>query len=101
VKIALGAGAVAIIAVIAASSVVVFMRNSDKATLSDAGYARLFEQAVVNKTTIAVLDRWPKPPYQTFGDNFHNQYYEWLDARPKALYTLCFKGGLLEIKSSD
>jgi len=60
-------------------------------------FSALYNGAVVHQTHIAVLHRWPKPPYQTFRSGA-NQCYEWYD-RPVALYTLCFKDGILTDKA--
>ena len=99
-KIAFGVGAVAVIALVVAIGVWL-SSGSKKPALTDAAYAQLFSEAVVRKTRIGVLDQWPKPPYQTFRDNFHDQCFQWFDKGPKAVYTLCFKNGLLAIKSTD
>jgi hypothetical protein len=99
-RIAFGAGAVAIVALAVGLGVWLSTRGS-KPTLSNAAYAQLFGRAVVRETRIAVLDQWPKPPYQSFHDNFGDQCFQWFDRPAKALYTLCFKNGLLEIKSTE
>jgi hypothetical protein len=98
--IAVGAGAVAIVA-LAVGLGVWFSTRSTQPTLTSAAYAQLYSRAVVHKTRIRVLDQWPKPPYQSFHDNFDDQCFQWLDSPAKALYTLCFKRGLLAIKSTD
>jgi hypothetical protein len=64
---------------------------------SHAAYARLYEQAIVRATRISVLRKWPKPPYQTFRSGTRT-CYEWYDD-PVALYSLCFRNGLLVDKA--
>jgi hypothetical protein len=66
--------------------------HGKKAPPTSRVYAQLWASAVVGKTTIRVLDRWPKP-YQTYRDNEANQCYEWDDKG--LLYNLCFKHGKL------
>jgi hypothetical protein len=73
--------------------------GSNKPPPTHVEYARLFDRAVVQKTPISVLKQWPKP-YQTFGDNFQDRCFEWFD-RPNLVYTLCFKNGVLAIKSNE
>jgi hypothetical protein len=65
-------------------------------------YAELFARATAGKTTTAVLNDWPKPPYQSFSSPVSktqiDHCYEWYD-KPVALYTLCFtKAGVLDNK---
>jgi hypothetical protein len=100
-RIAVGAGAVAIVALAVGLGVWLSTQSTKPPPLTDVAYARLFNRAVVHRTRIDVLDQWPKPPYQTFHDNFRDQCFEWLDSPAKAVYTLCFKNGLLAIKSTE
>jgi hypothetical protein len=99
VKIVLGLGTLSLIA-LGVGITVWLTAGGNRPVLTHVAYARLFARAIVRETRIGVLDQWPKPPYQTFGDNFGNQCFEWFD-RPKVVYTLCFKNGLLAIKSSN
>jgi hypothetical protein len=98
-KILLGAAALAIIALVVGVSIWL-SSGSKKPPLTHVAYARLFGQAVVKKTRIGVVDQWPKPPYQTFGDNFRDQCFQWFD-RPTFVYTLCFKNGVLAFKTTS
>jgi hypothetical protein len=68
------------------------------APLSHAAYAQLYQAAVLQQTTIGVLARWPKPPYQSYRDGRGDQCFEWYD-KPVALYNLCFRHGLLVDKA--
>ena len=61
--------------------------------LNHRDYAALFGSAVVRQTKISYLKQWPKP-YQTYHDSYQHECYEWYD-KPIALYSLCFKNGLL------
>ena len=62
--------------------------GSSKHDLTSAQYLQLFERAEVGKTTLSVLDQWPKPPYQSFLSGA-NHCYEWFD-KPRNLIDLCF-----------
>lgn len=69
--------------------------------LSHAAYAHLYEAATIGKTTDAVLDKWPKPPYQRYHSGSGLLCYEWYD-KPVALYNLCFNGkGVLQDKAIE
>jgi hypothetical protein len=97
-KIILVAAAVAIIA-LAVGLTIWLTSGGSKKTTSHAEYARLFAAAVVGKTTISVVDQWPKPPYQDFHDGNGNHCFEWFDKPATGggtLYDLCFdKKGVL------
>jgi hypothetical protein len=74
-------------------------KKAPKATaLSHAAYAQLYTSAVLRQTTIAILARWPKPPYQSYRDGRGDRCFEWYD-KPVALYNLCFRNGLLVDKA--
>jgi hypothetical protein len=93
-RIVVGAVVLAVIALLV-GLIIALSPGNKKAPPTHAAYARLFQQAVVRKTRISVLDQWPKPPYQTFRGEGQDQCFEWLDQRV-ALYDLCFeKNGIL------
>jgi hypothetical protein len=73
-------------------------RQATTLQLSHAAYARLWQRTRVGEPTKAVLARWPKTPYQHYGDNLKDDCFEWFD-KPNFLYNLCFKGGVLRTKS--
>jgi hypothetical protein len=68
--------------------------------LTHAEYAHLYKSAVIGTTRIAVLDRWPKPPYQRYHDGKGDLCFEWFD-KPVALYNLCFKNDVLADKAIE
>jgi hypothetical protein len=79
--------------------------GSSSSTASHAEYARLFESAVLGKTTVSEVEKsWPQPPYQNFHDGTGNHCFEWFD-KPAVgngiLYDLCFgKNGVLVSKQT-
>jgi hypothetical protein len=44
-----------------------------------------------------VLARWPKIPYQHYKDNLQEDCYEW---QGENLYDLCFRNGVLALKTN-
>jgi hypothetical protein len=102
-KIVLAATVLASIGLAAGLVVWLTGGSSEKQTLSHAAYMQLFVRATPGKTTTAVLDTWPKPPYQDYHDGFQNHCYEWIDKaialQSIRLYNLCFKHGKLVSKS--
>ena len=66
--------------------------------LSHADYEELWRGTHVGDTKEAVLARWPKVPYQHYADNLKDDCYEWSD-EPSYLYNLCFKDGVLRLKT--
>ncbi len=74
--------------------------------LPDESYALLWAGTRVGQSETAVLARWPKPPYQHYGDGLAEDCYEWEDQaagpgnqQPAHLYNLCFKDGVLRLKT--
>jgi hypothetical protein len=67
--------------------------------LTHEAYALLYTDSVVHKTRISVLNKWPKPPYQTYHAG-QQRCFEWWD-KPVALYNLCFVKGLLSDKAIE
>lgn len=67
--------------------------------LSHRQYALLYLGAILHKTHISVLDKWPKPAYQHYRSGSQD-CYEWWD-KPIALYNLCFENGVLTIKAIE
>jgi hypothetical protein len=68
--------------------------------VSHAAYMQMYTAAVPGKTENSILDQWPKPPYQSYHDNFNDHCYQWID-KPVALYNLCFKDGKLVSKDLE
>jgi hypothetical protein len=104
-QIRIGVGVLVGAAVAVAVGLTVWLTRGDDApsTLSHTQYMRLFARAVPGETTTAVLENWPKPPYQDYHDGSRNHCYEWIDRsiplRSVRLYDLCFKSGKLVSKS--
>jgi hypothetical protein len=65
---------------------------------SHADYEVLWDETHVGDAKAAVLARWPKVPYQHYHDNLKDDCYEWSD-EPNYLYNLCFKDGVLRLKT--
>ena len=72
--------------------------GSGSKQLSHADYEELWRGTHVGDTKEAVLARWPKVPYQHYTDNLQDDCYEWSD-EPSYLYNLCFKDGVLRLKT--
>ena len=72
--------------------------SSGSKQLSHADYEELWRGTHVGETKAAVLARWPKVPYQHYADNLKDDCYEWSD-EPSYLYNLCFKDGVLRLKT--
>jgi hypothetical protein len=66
--------------------------------LSHADYEVLWDETHIGDAKAAVLARWPKVPYQHYRDNLKDDCYEWSD-EPNYLYNLCFKDGVLRLKT--
>jgi hypothetical protein len=80
--------------------------GSSSAVLPDESYAILWAGTRVGQSESSVLARWPKKPYQHYGDGLAEDCYEWEDAaagpgnrQPEHLYNLCFKDGVLRLKT--
>jgi|SRR5579862_8317269 len=82
------AGAVVVVAGLAAGLTVALTSSGASTTVSHKEYAQLFAVATVSQTKITVLNQWPKP-YQIYHDGFMHRCYEWYD-KPLFLYNLCF-----------
>lgn len=74
--------------------------------LSNAAYARLWQETHTGEPLKQVLARWPKDPYQHYADGQGKDCYEWQDTPsgayknlPAHLYNLCFENGVLALKS--
>ena len=65
--------------------------------VSHADYEVLWDETHLGDAKREVLDRWPAP-YQHYKDNLKDDCYEWAD-RPHYLYNLCFKDGVLRLKT--
>jgi hypothetical protein len=70
-------------------------------------YADLWSATHVDQAEEAsVVARWPRNPYQHYRDNLMEDCYEWEDQPsgpykdlPAHMYNLCFKGGVLRLKT--
>jgi len=62
-----------------------------------ADYEVLWDESHVGDPKASVLSRWP-PAYQHYKDNLKDDCYEWAD-KPHYLYNLCFKNGVLRLKT--
>jgi hypothetical protein len=56
-----------------------------------------FAESHVGQKEAEVLALWPKVPYQHYHDNLLEDCYEW---QGDNLYDLCFKNGVLRLKTS-
>jgi hypothetical protein len=81
--------------------------SSSSAVLPDDRYAILWAATRVGQSKTSVLSRWPKTPYQHYRDNLAEDCYEWEDVaagpdnhQPAHLYNLCFKNGVLRLKTA-
>jgi hypothetical protein len=83
--------AIAVFAAVAVGLTVWLTRGDDsEPQLSHEAYAQLYDDAIVGKTRYeAVVEQWPKEPYQDFHDSNGNRCLEWYD-EPVFLYDLCF-----------
>jgi hypothetical protein len=80
--------------------------TSRSPVLADASFAILWAGTRVGQAQSSVLARWPKHPYQHYSDNLRDDCYEWEDAAagpdkhmPAHLYNLCFRDGVLRLKT--
>jgi len=60
-------------------------------------WEQLYAKARVGQKEAAVLALWPKIPYQHYHDNLQEDCYEW---QGDNLYDLCFKNGVLRLKTT-
>jgi hypothetical protein len=59
----------------------------------------MYEQAVVHKSPAGpTIAEWPKPTQGPFTQGSNDTCYEWYD-KPIAIYSLCFKNGVLADKA--
>jgi hypothetical protein len=66
------------------------------ATVSAEQLQSLFEEAAVGQKEADLLAKFP-PPYQHYRDNLAEDCYEW---RGASLYNLCFRAGVLHLKTT-
>jgi hypothetical protein len=66
------------------------------ATVSAEELQSLFEQAAVGQKEADVLAKFPAA-YQHYTDNLREDCYEW---RGASLYNLCFRAGVLRLKTT-
>jgi hypothetical protein len=71
-------------------------RETTATTVSAEELQSLFEEATVGQKESDVLAKFPAP-YQHYKDNLGEDCYEWRGAN---LYNLCFKAGLLHLKTT-
>ena len=67
------------------------------ASVTGAGWKQLYDESRVGDKQAAVLALWPKIPYQHYSDNLKDDCYEW---QGDNLYDLCFKNGVLRLKTT-
>lgn len=60
------------------------------------GLSAVYKQTHIGEKEDVVLGRWPKIPYQHYTDNLKEDCYEW---QGDNLYNLCFKDGVLRLKT--
>ena len=65
-------------------------------TISAEALQSLFETAKVGEKEKDLLAKWPAP-YQHYRDNLGEDCYEWRGAN---LYDLCFRAGVLHLKTT-
>ena len=65
-------------------------------TVSAEELQSLFEEAAVGQKEADVLAKFPTP-YQHYRDNLGEDCYEW---RGASLYNICFKAGVLHLKTT-
>jgi hypothetical protein len=97
----LTAGAVALLAVGLAIGLSLAYGDGTKqpvrpTTVSAEQLQSLFEEATVGQKEPDVLARFPEP-YQHYRDNLGEDCYEW---RGASLYNLCFRVGVLHLKTT-
>jgi hypothetical protein len=68
-----------------------------KKQVTHADYEVLWDETHVGDPKQDVLARWPAA-YQHYKDNLKDDCYEWAD-KPHYLYNLCFKDGVLRLKT--
>jgi hypothetical protein len=96
----IGAVVISLLVGAAVAGIVISRSNGKAGVPSHAVYARMYAAAIPGKTRISVLDQWPKPPYQSYHDNFDDQCYQWREVHV-ALYNLCFRRGTLAFKTVE
>jgi hypothetical protein len=94
--------AVLVVAVAAAAGLVLALRGNggngqSTVTRPPVGLASLYRQTRVGEKESDVLARWPKTAYQHYRDNLQDDCYEW---QGENLYNLCFKNGVLALKTN-
>jgi hypothetical protein len=94
----IAAGAVLLAAAGLAVGLALALGGGGPKQLSHADYEKLWDDTHVGEPKEAVLARWPKVPYQHYKDNLKDDCYEWSD-EPRYLYNLCFKDGVLRLKT--
>jgi hypothetical protein len=100
-RLAIGAGAVATAGLAVGLSLALTGGGggtSGPKQLTHADYEVLWDETHIGDAKAAVLARWPKVPYQHYHDNLKDDCYEWSD-EPSYLYNLCFKDGVLRLKT--
>lgn len=66
-------------------------------------YRKLWSETHVGDRQQDVLAHWPEP-YQHYVDNLKDECYEWSDRvpgqQPLELYNMCFRNGVLHLKTN-
>ena len=95
-----------VVVVAAAVAIPLVVTGSHSSGPTNADLARLWQQTHTGQSQRDVLAAWPKNPYQHYADSTGADCYEWQDkpsgaykGLPAHLYNLCFKGGVLRVKT--
>jgi hypothetical protein len=99
-RAALAATVISLLVVGVVAGVVVLHTGGDSPPPSHASYAEMYEAAIPGRTKISSVENWPRPPDQSYHDNFNDQCYQWRDPHV-ALYNLCFRHGTLAFKEVE
>jgi hypothetical protein len=95
-------GVVAVVAAAAVGLSLAFVGGGGSGKSGDttpvgAGWERIYHESHVGAKQADVLALWPKIPYQHYSDNLKDDCYEW---QGDNLYDLCFKNGVLRLKTT-
>jgi hypothetical protein len=72
-------------------------RSGETEPVTGLDWEQRFAKSHVGAKRGTVLALWPKIPYQHYSDNLREDCYEW---QGDNLYNLCFKNGVLRLKTS-
>jgi hypothetical protein len=95
--LAIGAAALVAVALAIALPLALTGGGGPPKNPTHADYEVLWDGTHLGDPMKEVLSRWPAP-YQHYKDNLKDDCYEWSD-KPNYLYNLCFKDGVLRLKT--